>query len=60
MKVNVNFTVEFDEDEYRESELAVEEDTNRDIREAVKGRALDAVLFGLGDADVSVTLLQST
>lgn len=57
MKVRVAFTIEIDEDKFRKSELGSRHDTLTDIRYKVKGMALNAVLFGLGDQNVEVKLL---
>jgi hypothetical protein len=57
MKVRVNFTVEFDADQYREQfDIPGEESsTSADIRNVLQNMALAAVVYALGDNDVNVT-----
>ncbi|AOE43831.1 hypothetical protein SEA_BANTAM_142 [Gordonia phage Bantam] len=55
MKINVEFTVEVDPSQYRKSVIGGLDMSPADIRDAVRTRAMDAILFGLPADGVDVT-----
>ncbi|QIG58803.1 hypothetical protein SEA_DATBOI_139 [Gordonia phage DatBoi] len=55
MKINIEYTVEIDRDQYRKSVIGRLDMTPADIRDAVRTRAMDAILFGLPADGVDVT-----
>jgi hypothetical protein len=53
MRVRVNFTIEFDPEQYRECFEV--EDTNEEIRAELQSRAMSDIIMHLSDEGVRVT-----
>lgn len=58
MKVRVNFTVEFDVEQYRNL-ICVGHDTEATIRSRIQNQAMDAIVYYLGDQGVEASAIHN-